>query len=338
VRIGSIDLQQRRALIAEIGNNHEGDAELARRMAHTAVDAGAHVVKFQVIDPERLVQRTQTERIAQLGRFRLSIETFASIAADVRSRGGMFMVSAFDTDSLQAIAPHVDAIKIASGDVDFDSMLTVAAGLGRPIVLSTGMSTEAEIRRAIDVIAAALPAGVPVADRLAILHCVSLYPTPMAQANLAAIPALAGTFGLTTGYSDHTLGIEAALVALGLGARIIEKHFTLDKAQSAFRDHALSATPDEFRQLAQMVNAADEAMGSGSRARVDSDAATRVAARRSIVAARDLAAGTVLERADLDCVRPAGGLPPSAMAGVIGRRVARAIAAHDRIVLDDLTE
>lgn len=338
MKIGNLDLRSRRVLIAEIGNNHEGDAALARRLAHAAVDAGAHVVKFQVIDPVRLVQRTQSERIQQLTRFRLPIDTFAGIASEVRSRGALFMVSAFDTDSLSAIAPHVDAVKIASGDLDFDPMLVAAAKLGKPIVMSTGMSTELEIGRAIQVLGAALPAGTPVADRLAILHCVSLYPTPMEQANLAAIPALAGAFDLTVGYSDHTLGIDAAVLALGLGARIIEKHFTLDKNHSAFRDHSLSATPDEFQQLARMVDAADAALGEGSRARVEADAATRAAARRSVVAARDLAAGTTVKAEDLDCVRPAGGLPPSAITGLVGRRVVRAIAAHERVALTDFSE
>lgn len=338
MNIANIDLRRRRVLIAEIGNNHEGDAGLAKRLAHAAVDAGAHIVKFQVIDPQRLVQRAQADRIAQLTRFRLALETFAAIGAEVRQRGALFMVSAFDIESLAAIAPHVDAVKIASGDLDFDPMLTAAAALGKPVVLSTGMSTTAEIERAIGIVAAALPAGTTVAERLAILHCVSLYPTPLEQANLAAIPALARRFGLTTGYSDHTLGIEAAVLALGVGARLIEKHFTLDKNQSAFRDHALSATPDEFAQLARLVDAADAALGGGDRDRVDADAATRGAARRSIVALHDLPAGTVLRREHLDCVRPPGGLPPSSLASVIGRRLTRALTAHERIALADLAE
>lgn len=338
MKFGTLDTATRRVLIAEIGNNHEGDPALARRMAEAALDAGAHVVKFQIIDPPRLVHRSQAERIAQLSRFRLPIETFAEIGAAVRARGGLFMVSAFDTASLAAIGPHIDAVKIASGDLDFDALLAVAAGLGKPMVLSTGMSSADEITRAIGQVAAALPAGTPIADRLAILHCVSLYPTPIDQANLAAIPRLAAMSGLTTGYSDHTLGIEAALMSLALGARIIEKHFTLDKAQSSFRDHALSADPAEFAQLARMVEAVDAALGSGGRDTVDADAATRAAARRSIVAARDLAAGTRLEPADLDYLRPAGGLPPSDAPHVVGKRLLRALSAHDRIALSDLSD
>src|SRR6185503_15333412 len=124
---------------------------------------------------------------------------------------------------------ELDAIKIASGDLDFDPMLEFAASSGRPVVLSTGMSTMEEIVRAVEVFKAALPRGDSVVDRLAVLHCVSLYPTPLEQANLNAIPIIAKRLGLTTGYSDHTLGIEAAMVALALGARVIEKHFTLDK-------------------------------------------------------------------------------------------------------------
>lgn len=333
---GNIDTARQPLLIAEIGNNHEGDEALAHQLADAALDAGAHAVKFQIINPPRLVNRSQEQRISQLSRFRLPLHTFVDIAEKVRSRGGLFMVSAFDTDSLSTIAPHLDAIKIASGDLDFDPILELAAGLGKPIVLSTGMSTMDEIARSIGVISAALPAGIEMADRLAVLHCVSLYPTPLEAANLAAIPRMATELRVTVGYSDHTIGIEAAVAALALGARVLEKHFTLAKAHSSFRDHALSADPAEFASLARIVRAFDEMRGSGERDAVQADLATRAAARRSIVAARDLPTGTVLRQADLEYVRPADGLPPAETRQLIGRRLGTRLSIHQLIQWTDL--
>jgi N-acetylneuraminate synthase/N,N'-diacetyllegionaminate synthase len=198
------------------------------------------------------------------------------------------------------------------------------------------MSTMDEIVRSVGVISAALPKGVAVADRLAVLHCVSLYPTPPESANLAAIPQMTAKLRMPVGYSDHTLGIEAALVALALGARVIEKHFTLNKSYSSFRDHALSADPAEFAKLAGFVHAFDSMLGSGQREQVGADAANRIAARRSIVAARALPAGAVLQSSDLDCVRPADGLPPSQARQLIGRRLRTALAMHQLVNLSDV--
>lgn len=326
--IGTHDTTKQPILIAEIGNNHEGDPVVAIELAEAAVAAGADAVKVQIINPPHLVNVSQSERIAQLTRFRLDRDVFLEMARRVRGHGRLFLASVFDCATLADMQGELDAIKIASGDLDFDPMLELAAGSGKPIVLSTGMSTMDEIVRAIEVIFAALPAGVAVADRLAVLHCVSLYPTPLEEANLAAIPKMAAKLRITVGYSDHTLGTDAAIIALSLGARVIEKHFTLDKTRLNFRDHALSADPPEFSKLARIVHTFDRMLGSGERDAVQADVATRSVARRSIVAARDLPAGTVLQPADLDYVRPAGGLPPSEARRLIGRRLRTPLATH----------
>ena len=336
MKIGSFDLAERPFLIAEIGNNHEGDPDLAVKLVDAAVAAGADAVKVQLINPLRLVNRSEQQRIAQLSRFRLERDVFLEMARRVRARGAMFMASAFDCDILQEWAGDLDAIKIASGDLDFDPMLQVAATCGKPVVLSTGMSTLPEIERAVGVFSAALPPGVSAEDRLAVLHCVSLYPTPLALANLSAIAELRDRLGLTIGYSDHTLGVTAATMALGLGARIVEKHFTLNKAYSEFRDHALSAEPKEFAVLAQAVRSFGEILGHGFDSGELVDAATRAVARRGIVAAREIAAGATITAVDLDYVRPAIGFPPSAAKQVIGRQARKPLAVHQVIREEDL--
>lgn len=336
VIIGSRDTARRPLLIAEIGNNHEGDPKLALRLAEAAVDSGADAVKVQIIVPQRLVNIAQQERIAQLTRFRLEYRVFMEMAERVRARGALFMASVFDCDTLKEVVGDLDAVKIASGDLDFDPLLEIAARSAKPVILSTGMATLAEIEHAVEVIEAAGPPGQALTERLAVLHCVSLYPTPQEHANLAAIPVLARRLRLTVGYSDHTLGIESALFAVAMGARIVEKHFTLDRNHSAFRDHALSAEPHELAGLAQAMHAFDETAGSGERGAHGPDEATRHAARRSIVAACALPEGTVIEARHLDYVRPAGGLPPTRAGQIIGRRVRRSLSPHEQIAEDDL--
>lgn len=336
MKIASLDLDSGRGLIAEIGNNHEGNPEVALKLADAAVDAGAHLVKVQIIDPHRLVNRSEENRIAQLTSFKLGREVFLEMARRVRARGALFMASVFDCESLVEWAPELDAIKIASGDLNFDQLLVTAARTGKPIVLSTGMSTYDEIARAVGVIKAELPKGVPVSDRLALLHCMSLYPTALEQVNLSAMVALRERLGLTVGYSDHSLGLDAALMSLALGARIVEKHFTLDRNYSAFRDHSLSSEPEEFSRLAKIVNSADAMMGRGFRDEERVDSATRKAARRCIVTKRPIDAGAQLTADDLDYIRPATGYAPSDAHAIIGRRAVTALPAHHVLRGDDL--
>lgn len=337
MRISNRDLTRERILIAEIGNNHEGDSKLAIELAHAAVESGADVVKVQLIDPERLVNISQTQRIEQLTRFRLPMQTFEEMAHVAHSKGALFIASAFDVDSLEAINPILDGIKVASGDLDFHPLLVKVVSLNKPIILSTGMSTLAEIKTSVDVIASSLNSSL-LADQLALLHCVSLYPTPLAEANLKVIQTLKETFDLTVGYSDHTLGIEAAIVSLSFGARILEKHFTLDKTRTTFRDHALSADPADMRRLADAIHQYDAMLGSGEKNISTAEEEMSVAARRSIVAAHDLSSGTVLKASDFDCIRPRNGLPPSALPMLFGRTLKTSLRRHEVLSLDVLND
>jgi sialic acid synthase SpsE len=252
------------------------------------------------------------------------------------AKGALFMASALDIDSLQSISPLIDVVKIASGDLDYHPMLIKAASLGKPIILSTGMSTFAEIQTSVDVLTHSMKSSV-VAEMLALLHCVSLYPAPLADANLKAIQTLRETFKLTVGYSDHTLGIESAVASLSLGARIVEKHFTLDKTRTTFRDHALSADPADMRRLADVMHQYDAMLGSGEKNISEAEAGMGAVARRSIVAARDLPAGTILTVDDLDCIRPRNGLPPAAIPSFAGKKLLVGLKRHD-ILLNESVE
>ncbi|MBL8089177.1 MAG: N-acetylneuraminate synthase family protein [Anaerolineales bacterium] len=328
MKIKNRDLTRERILIAEIGNNHEGDSKLAIDLAHAAVESGADVVKVQLINPERLVNISQTQRIEQLTRFRLPMQTFEEMAQIAHAKGALFMASAFDVDSLEEINPLLDGIKIASGDLDFHPLLIKAASLNKPMILSTGMSTLKEIKTSVDVIASSLNSGL-VADQLALLHCVSLYPASLADANLNVIQTLQKEFNLTVGYSDHTLGIEAAVASLSVGARIIEKHFTLDKTRTTFRDHALSADPADMRRIADVIHQYDAMLGSGEKNISEAETSMGEVARRSIVAAKDLSAGIILSESDFDCIRPRNGLPPYEISSLIGKKLKTSLKRHD---------
>ncbi len=334
MKIGTVDLDRDVLVIAEIGNNHEGNLDLAEELIGLAARAGAQAVKFQTIIPERLVAPDQVQRLAQLRRFQLDAAAHRRLAATAAREGVMFMSTPFALAAVDLLDPLVPAFKIASGDNDFVPLLEAVAATAKPVILSTGMTDLAG--------AAAARAAIEriwrlqsVAPGLVLLHCASVYPATPADANLRAITALAA-LGCPVGYSDHTLGIEAAAAAVALGARVIEKHFTRSKTQSEFRDHALSAEPDELRRLVERAREVGACLGDGIKRPVASEAATAIAARRSICAARDLPQGHVLRFADLDWLRPAGGLPPGSESQILGRALKTALTAGARISPDQV--
>jgi N,N'-diacetyllegionaminate synthase len=322
MRIGKIDLTRQVLVVAEIGNNHEGDLERARRMIHAAAAAGADAVKFQTILPEQLVCSDQVDRLAQLRRFQLSPAAHAGLAREAAVAGVMFMSTPFAVEVVDWLDPLVPAFKVASGDNDFWALLERVARTGKPLIVSLGLGGQ---RRAAEIAGRCRDAwrkhGIE-SGELALLHCVSAYPTPEESAGLAAIHELRA-LQVTPGYSDHTLGIKVAELAVAAGARIVEKHFTLDKAQSSFRDHQLSADPSELRELVAAIRRVERILAPADGA----DDANRVAARRSIAAARSLAQGTVLRDADHTWLRPATGLHPGEEAQLVGRTLRCDVAA-----------
>jgi N,N'-diacetyllegionaminate synthase len=334
MKIGTIDIDRDVLVIAEIGNNHEGDMGRAEEMIHRAAEAGAQAVKFQSITPERLVAPDQTVRLAQLKRFEVDEQNHRRLSIAAKQAGVMFMSTPFSLPAVSMLAPLVPAYKIASGDNDFTPLLEKIAATGKAIILSTGMTALPDIARAKEAIEAVwrMKGSDP---GLVLLHCASAYPTPAAEANLLAIRTLA-QLGRPVGYSDHTLGIDAAVAAVAVGARVIEKHFTLSKTQSEFRDHALSAEPAELREMITRIKALQEMLGDGVKRIMSSEQASASAARRSICAARILPAGHTLALEDLDWLRPSGGMPPADTGAVIGRRLLRALQAGERLTPDAL--
>lgn len=356
-------MRDRVFIIAEAGVNHDGVLADALAMVDVAAQAGADAVKFQTftaqatLTPRAMKADYQVVNTGQAGpqmdmlrRLELKPADHDALADRCRARGVAFLSTAFDLDSLRFLARYdMPAIKIPSGDLTWGPMLLEAARMGRPLLVSTGMATMDEVRDALAVIAFALtrqgdPASLAEAHAaldqpdaqaalhrsVTLLHCTTQYPAPLEAVNLRAMTTLAGAFGLPVGYSDHTLGITVPVAAVALGATVIEKHFTLDRARSG-PDHAASLTPDELAAMVRAVRDTEAALGSPYKQPSETERPNRLVARRSLVAARPIAPGEVLTADALTAKRPADGLSPMAAWELIGRPASRAYEVDDAI-------
>jgi N,N'-diacetyllegionaminate synthase len=331
MKIGSFDTADNVLVIAEIGNNHEGSYALAEQMVGMAVDAGVGAVKFQTFLTEHYVSAQDAERFARLKGFELSFDEFERLSRYTHEAGILFMSTPFDLESARFLGTIADGIKISSGDNTFYPLIEEAARTAKPILISTGLADINQIALAKELVESTwLENGID--QQIGILHCVSSYPTPSAQANLSAIKHLRETIGGTIGYSDHTLGLEAAVIAVAMGARIIEKHFTLDTNYSDFRDHQLSADPNTMAQMVSRISETSEMMGSGVIGMEDCETPLESAIRRSVAAVDDIPAGTRLEGEHITWTRPGGGLEPGKQDQVLGRRLKKDILQGQQIL------
>lgn len=319
MKIGHINIDEQPLLIAEIGNNHEGDAALAARMIELAAEAGADAVKFQTIRADKLVSARDQARFERLRQFELTYAEFERLADVAAEFGVLFLSTPCDLESARFLNDLCPALKIASGDNNFDPLLEAVTRFEKPILLSTGAADMNRIGKARILIESKWSQR-GVDPGLVLLHCVSAYPTPPHEANLAAINTLRDSFGCRVGYSDHTLGIEAAAIATALGAQVIEKHFTIDKSYSDFRDHQLSADPRDMRELVRRVKEVCTLLGDGVKQVQPSERAIAAAVQRRIVAARDIEAGTEIVWEHLNWVRSPDGLLAGEEQLLLGRR------------------
>ncbi|MBI4333129.1 MAG: N-acetylneuraminate synthase [Chloroflexi bacterium] len=325
-------------IIAEAGVNHNGDVNLAMKLIDAAVEAGADAVKFQTFQAEEIVtasagkapyqKQTTREDEAQLDmlkRLELRPGDFKRLSAYARKRGIVFLSTAFDAGSVDLLcALGVPAFKIPSGEITNLPLLKHIAASGKPVILSTGMSTLDEIGEAIQVLRS------QGTKNIVLLHCVSCYPAKLEDANLGVIETLRRTFGLPAGLSDHTVGIYAPIAAAALGACVIEKHFTLDKTFPG-PDHRASLDPGELKEMVKAVRGVERAVGDGIKRLSREEKENRKAVRRSIVARVDIPAGTAITREMLDIKRPGTGLAPRYLDSVVGRRAKKKIESGEII-------
>lgn len=331
MKIGNRSLAEGVFIVAEIGNNHEGDFEVAQKLVRAAAESGVDAVKFQTFRTEHYVSRADTKRFGQLKSFELSPDHFRNLARLARSTGLAFLATPFDLASAKFLQEIVDAFKIASGDNNFYPLVAQVVRSGKPVIVSTGASNAAQVAKTV-AFAKEQWAEYGKPEQLAILHCVSSYPVEPGQANLLSIPFLAQEFPeVIIGYSDHTVGTDAALLAMALGARLIEKHFTLDKHHSTFHDHQLSADPPEMRDLVHRLRQASSMLGTLDKVIQPCEKPLVAVIRRSIVAGADLPAGHRVRPSDLSWIRPAGGLEPGQEHVFIGKSLKRAVRFGERL-------
>jgi sialic acid synthase SpsE len=327
-------------VIAEIGVNHNGDAHLAHKMIDAAKAAGANAVKFQTYRTDELVLVSAAKAAYQQGTtgagsqadmlraLELPFEVFGELKRHCDEVGIDFMSTAFDPDSLDfviSLAPV--CLKWASGELNNRPLLSQAGRSGLPILLSTGMGSLAEIASALDWLGADTP--------VVILQCVSNYPARIEDQNLRTLPVMSAAFGVPVGFSDHTVGPYAALVARALGMAVLEKHFTLDRSMAG-PDHAASIEPRDFAEMVRLLRQVEAGLGDGIKRPTSAETDVRAVARKSLVFRRDLAAGHVLTEADVIAKRPAGGIPPDQVAIFLGRALVRDVEQNMQLGFADV--
>jgi N-acetylneuraminate synthase len=343
-------------IIAEAGVNHNGSLDMAMRLADAAKQAGADAVKYQTFRAEAVIsararkaayQEKSTgadeSQLEMVRKLELSFAEHKRLRDHCAGIGIQYLSTPFDLESADFLIDDLNLplIKLPSGEITNAPLLLRVARSGKPVILSTGMSTLGDIEEALGVLAfgylgkdaprrAAFRAAwaseegrAALAGKVTLLHCTTEYPAPFADAHLPVMGLLERAFGLPAGFSDHTPGIAAPIAAAALGAKVIEKHFTLDKTLPG-PDHAASLEPDELARLCADARTAWSALGEVSYARKDSEK-DNAQFRRSLYAARDIKAGEPLTPENVRSIRPGFGLPPRDYDKVLGRRAIRDI-------------
>jgi len=322
----TVGREARPYVLAEIGINHNGDIDLAARMIRAAAESGADGVKFQTFKAADLAHPKKAPEYYELFRkVELDRDAHVRLRDIAWDAGVAFISTPFGVNEAEMLREiGVPAVKIASGDLTNRPLLAHVGGMGLPVILSTGMSYLDEVRRARDVL---VKAG---CDKLAILHCVSRYPVRPEELNLRAIETLSREFPDVIGFSDHTEGTWAAPAAVAIGARFIEKHFTLDRSLPG-PDQSLSVEPGELRALVDAVGSVFSALGDGEKKPCSAELEKRHLGRKGLYASRDLASGTVLTAEDIKLSRPEGEIGAMELSNVLGKIVRVSISAGDEI-------
>jgi N,N'-diacetyllegionaminate synthase len=331
-------------IVAEIGSNHNGDMKLCHQLIDAAKKCGVDAVKFQSWSKSSLISKAEYARNTRytksnghqptleeaVEQYQLTPEQHVEVSAYCRELGIVFFSSCFsrqEVDLLESL--NVPAYKIASMDVNHLPLLEYVATTRKPVILSTGLATLGEIERALDVLKTNRSGSV------ALLHCVSIYPSPPEIVNLHNIGMLQHAFDVPVGYSDHSLGRAIPLAAIALGACIIEKHFTLNKQLEGW-DHAVSADPEEMTFLVAESRNVHASLGSAVRTINDEQTEKRKAFRRRLVVTRGIAKGQRLTAEDVDFKRPGTGIQPDELAYVLGRVVTRDVEPDEEMSWSDL--
>lgn len=330
-------------IIAEAGVNHNGDISLAKKLIAAAADAGADLVKFQTFSAKNLVstsapkaeyQKKTTKgsesQLEMIQKLELSREDHSVLIEECRLKGIGFFSTAFDFQSFGLLLELgcLEQIKIPSGELTNLPLLRYMTRFGKPLMLSTGMANLGEIEAAIEAIEVA---GTP-RHLITVLHCTTEYPTPMEDVNLRAMVAMKSAFGVNTGYSDHTPGIEIPIAAVALGATVIEKHFTLDRNLPG-PDHKASLEPHELKAMVEGIRNIERALGDGVKRPSPNELKNKPIARKSLVAIRPISAGEAFSAENIGAKRPGTGLSPMLWDEIVGRTATKDFAVDELITI-----
>lgn len=331
-------------IIAEAGVNHNGDPGIARTLIEKAKECGADAVKFQLFKVASLVseespvadyQRNNTGETSQfdlLRKLELSEKDFSVLKTYAERLGIDFFLSPFDEESLVSISRMgIDTIKIPSGEITNLPFLKAIARQKKKVILSTGMSTMEEVEIAVEIL---LNEGVS-SDHLCILQCTTEYPAPKNEINLLAMVEMGKKFGLKYGFSDHTEGYEVTLAAVALGASVIEKHFTLDKAMDG-PDHRASLDPDEFTEMTRLIRNVEKALGNGVKKPSATELRNASIVRKSLFSSRLIQKDKEISVSDITFLRPGDGISPAELDRVIGKKARNLIPPGKKISWEDL--
>lgn len=334
-------------IIAEAGVNHNGDMDIAKKLIDAAADAGVDYVKFQSFKTENLVSKKAEKagyqkknmndgddsQFNMLKKLELSEEQHLELIEHCNLRQISFLSTGFDIDSIDFLNTlGIPFYKIPSGEINNKPYLQHIAAIGKPVIMSSGMSGIEEIKQAIDV----LEKGGLKKEQITVLHCNTEYPTPMQDVNLFAMQDIGKELLVKIGYSDHTLGIEVPIAAVALGATVIEKHFTLDRNMQG-PDHKASLEPDELKAMVTAIRNIELAIsGSGKKEPSTGELKNREIARKSLHTSKELFAGHVLKSEDLIMRRPGDGISPMDIDKVIGKKLIRNTEEDFKLSWEDI--
>lgn len=324
-----IDQESPVYVIAEVANTHEGSLETARKMVDAVAGSGVDAVKFQLHFPAAEMIHSHPKFVTQ-GQRSLSLDDLKELKTYVEEKGLTFLCSGFSREAVDALVEmNLPALKVGSGEVSDPDFLEHVAKKGVPTILSTGMTTLEEVATAVEIFK---KHGTP----YMLLHCASVYPADYKHLNLDTIRALGEEFEVPVGFSDHTAEILSSVASVAFGAVMIEKHYTLDRAQEGTSDHKVSLQPEEFIELVKGVRSLEVARGVKTGILPEEEEVIAWA-RHAVVTVRDIEKGATITREDISTKRPLfDGVPAARLSEVLGKKAIRAIKADDLVRWDDL--
>lgn len=323
--------ESRTLIIAEAGINHQGKVENAIKLIKAAKKSGADAIKFQALNPDAMVdKRLLPETYEIYKKHRISTKDYKELLKGCMDEGILFISTVFDEEGADFLeSMGVKSFKVSSYDLTNIPLLIYLAKKGLPIILSTGLSNMVEVEKAVEAIKNNGN------NDIILLHCISYYPTPYEYANLNAIATLKDRFNLIVGYSDHTIGYLVPIIAVAKGAKVIEKHFTLDNNQDG-PDHRLSLNPEDFKKMVENIRIEEKTFGSGEKTAQKIENEEIFWGRRGYYVKKEIKKGETITLDKLIALKPAKGISPLHYRWLVGKKASRSLKANHPLLWEDL--